>query len=61
VLAAGVLPVLHEQLAWEEPVAAVAGAPPAEDSLARRPPPCRFCDYATVCVPPVAEDEEAAP
>ncbi len=61
VLAKGVLPVLHEQLDWEPAVAAAAGPPPGEDSLARRKPPCRFCDYAAICVPPAIQDEEGAP
>jgi hypothetical protein len=61
VLAAGVLPVLHEDLSWEGPVTAVAGAPPDEDSLARREPPCGYCDYQAICVPPDVDDEEVAP
>jgi hypothetical protein len=61
VMAKGLLPVLHEQLAWEGPVTAAAGPPPAEDSPARRPGPCRFCDYESICVPPepLAVDGEA--
>ena len=61
VLATGVLPVLHEGLSWEDPVTAAAGAPPAEDSLARREPPCGYCDYQAICVPPDVDDEEVAP
>ncbi|MCM2334556.1 MAG: PD-(D/E)XK nuclease family protein, partial [Anaeromyxobacteraceae bacterium] len=61
VLAKGVLPVLHEQLDWEPAVASAAGPPPDEDSLARRKPPCRYCDYAAVCVPPAIVDEEVSP
>jgi hypothetical protein len=60
VLAAGVLPSVKEGLAWQAPVVAVAGDPPAEDSPARRPPSCGFCDYAELCVPPTPSDEEAA-
>ena len=58
VLAKGVLPVLGEKLAWEGPVTAAAGPPPAVDSPARRPKPCKFCDYASICVPPAVVDEE---
>jgi hypothetical protein len=58
VLAKGVLPVLHEELDWEPAVTAAAGPLPAEDSLALRPPPCRFCDYQAICVPAAIEDEE---
>ncbi len=61
VLEKGLLPVLHEDLPWEEPVTAAVGAPPDADSPARREPPCRFCDYQAVCVPPEFEDEEVAP
>ncbi len=60
VLAVGVLPVLHDQLPWKAAVSAVAGPPPDDDSLARRPPSCRFCDYQAICVPPVILDEEVA-
>jgi hypothetical protein len=42
-------------------VTAVAGAPPDEDSLARRVPPCGYCDYQAICVPPDVDDEEVAP
>lgn len=59
VLAAGVLPSMRDGIGWEPAVTAAAGPPPAEDSLARRPPPCRFCDYQALCVAPVARDEEA--
>ncbi len=59
VLAKGVLPVLHEELDWEPAVTAAAGPPPAADSPARRPPPCRYCDYRAICVPPALVDEEA--
>ena len=61
VLGEGVLPVLREQLPWEPLVTAAAGAPPEEDSLARRAPPCRFCDYSAICVPPAVPDEGEAP
>ncbi|MEI6226633.1 MAG: PD-(D/E)XK nuclease family protein, partial [Deltaproteobacteria bacterium] len=61
VLAAGVLPVLHEDLSWEGPVTAAGGTPPDEDSLARREPPCRYCDYQAICEPPDVDDEEVAP
>ena len=61
VLATGVLPVLHDELSWAGPVTAAAGAPPEEDSLARREPPCGYCDYKFICVPPAVEDEEVAP
>ncbi len=61
VLAKGVLPVLHEELDWAPAVTAAAGPPPEEDSPARRAPPCRYCDYAAVCVPPAVSDEEVAP
>ncbi len=60
VLAKGVLPVLHEQLDWVPAVTTAAGPPPDEDSLARRPPPCRFCDYKAICVPPAVVDEAVA-
>ena len=58
VLAKGLLPVLHEELDWQPAVTAAAGPPPAEDSLAYRPPPCRFCDYQAICVPPAPVDDE---
>ena len=32
-----------------------------EESLARRKPPCSFCDYAAICVPPGLSDEEVTP
>ena len=35
--------------------------PPDEDSLARREPPCGYCDYQAICVPPDVDDEEVAP
>ena len=57
VLATGLLPVLLENLAWQAPVTAVAGPVPDEGTPARRPPPCRFCGYSAVCVPPAAEEE----
>ena len=60
VLAKGVLPVLSEELDWQPAVTAAAGPPPEEDSLAYRPPPCRFCDYQALCVPPAPVDEEVA-
>lgn len=60
VMAKGILPVLHEQLAWEAPVAAAAGPPPPADTPARRPGPCKFCDYTSICVPPLAVEEEAS-
>lgn len=58
VLSKGLLPVLHDELDWEAPVTAAVGPPPEEDSLARRKPPCRFCDYQAICVPPALKDEE---
>ena len=61
VLAKGVLPVLHNKLAWEVPVTAAAGPLPAEDSPARRPSPCRFCNYQSICVPAPIDDEEVNP
>jgi hypothetical protein len=61
VLAKGLLPVLHEQLDWAPAVTAAAGPPPDQESLARRAPPCRYCDYAAICVPPAVSDEEVAP
>lgn len=57
VLAKGVLPVLGEKLAWEEAVTAAVGPPPAKDSPARRPEPCKFCHYKSICVPPAVVDE----
>jgi len=41
-------------------VTAAAGALP-EDPLALREPPCRYCDYAAICVPPAIVDEEVSP
>jgi hypothetical protein len=61
VLAKGVLPVLHDELAWEPAVTAAAGPPPEAGSPGRPPPPCRFCDYREICVPPPVADEEVAP
>lgn len=61
VMAKGVLPVLHEQLDWAPVVTAAAGPPPDEDSLARRDPPCRYCDYVAICVPPAVSDEDVTP
>ena len=61
VLSTGVLPVLHPKLDWEPAVTAVAGPPPEEDSPSRPAPPCKFCDYQELCVPPVVDDEEEAP
>jgi hypothetical protein len=60
VMGRGVLPVLHEELPWPEPVRAAAGDPPEEGSPARPAPPCRFCDFQSICVPPEPADEEAA-
>jgi hypothetical protein len=60
VLAKGVLPSLHPELAWEAAARAAAGDPPEEGSLARRPPPCDYCDYAAICVPPAEQEEEVA-
>lgn len=60
VLAAGLVPSMQEGIGWEAAVTAVAGSPPEEDSLARRPPPCRYCDYQPLCVPPAPKDEVAA-
>jgi hypothetical protein len=60
VLAAGVLPSMNEELDWEPAATAVAGPPPEEDSLARRPPPCRYCDFEPLCVPPAVSEEEVA-
>jgi ATP-dependent helicase/nuclease subunit B len=61
VLAAGLVPSMQEGIGWEAAVAGAAGPPPAEDSPARREPPCRYCDYQALCVPPAATDEEVAP
>lgn len=58
VLGAGVLPVLHEKLPWEGPVTAAAGPPPEKGTPARRGPPCRFCEFTAICVPPAIEDED---
>jgi ATP-dependent helicase/nuclease subunit B len=58
VMAKGILPVLHEDLAWEGPVTAAVGTPPEDGSPARPPAPCRFCDYRSLCVPPAVDDEE---
>lgn len=60
VLAAGLVPSMQEGIDWEAAVTAAAGPPPAEDSLARRDPPCRYCDYRPMCVPPAPKDEEVA-
>jgi len=57
VLDAGLLPVLHPELDWREPVTAAAGPPPDEGSAAFREAPCRHCDYAGICAPP---DPDAA-
>jgi hypothetical protein len=57
-MAKGVLPVLHEELAWQGPVTAAAGPPPEDGSPARPPAPCKFCDYRSLCVPPAVDDEE---
>ena len=59
-LAAGVLPSMKEGVGWEGPVSAVAGPPP-DGSLARRPPPCKFCDFASLCVSSAAEQDEEVP
>ena len=61
VLAAGLVPSMQDGLGWEAAVSAAAGPPPGEDSLARRTPPCRYCDYRPLCVPPAAIDEEVTP
>jgi ATP-dependent helicase/nuclease subunit B len=58
VLAAGLVPSMQEGIGWEAVVTPAAGPPPDEDSLARRPPPCRFCDFKALCVPPAPDDEE---
>lgn len=60
VLAAGLVPSRAKGIGWEAAVTAAVGPPPAEGSLARRPPPCRFCDYDALCLPPAPQDEEAA-
>lgn len=60
VLAAGLVLSMQEGIGWEAAVTVAAGPPPDEDSPARRPPPCRYCDYGRVCVcvPPARKDEE---
>ncbi len=58
VMATGLLPVRHEKLAWKGPVIAAAGPPPPEDTPAGRAPPCLFCDFKAICVPPEIEDDE---
>jgi hypothetical protein len=58
VLAAGLVPSMQEGIGWEAAATGAAGPPPDEDSLARRPPPCRYCDFKRLCVPPAQEDEE---
>jgi hypothetical protein len=61
VLAAGLVPSMREGIGWEAAVTGAAGPPPAEDSLARRAPPCRYCDYQALCLPSAPADEEVAP
>jgi hypothetical protein len=58
VLATGLVPSMQERIGWEAAVVGAAGPPPDEDSLARRPPSCRYCDYQPLCVPPEPMDEE---
>jgi len=58
VLSAGLVPSKQEGIGWEAAVFSVAGRPPDEASLARRPPPCRYCDFKPLCVPPAPTDEE---
>jgi hypothetical protein len=60
ILAAGLVPSMQEGIGWEAAVTGVAGPPPDEDSLARRRPPCRYCDFKPLCVPPAPKDEEVA-
>jgi hypothetical protein len=58
VLATGLVPSMQEGIGWQAAVTGVAGPPPEDDSLARRPPPCRYCDFKPLCVPPAPKDEE---
>ena len=58
VLAAGLVPSMQDGIGWEAAVSGVAGPPPDEDSPARRPPRCRYCDFTPLCVLPAPADEE---
>jgi len=51
VLAAGVVPAPHETLdGWQEPVEKAAGEPVPDEGPVAPVPPCRFCNFTTLCV-----------
>jgi hypothetical protein len=55
----GVLPILSDELEWEEAVEKAGGPLPDEDGPARHEPPCKFCRVGTLCR--IAVGQEVAP
>jgi RecB family exonuclease len=45
----GVLPILSDELEWEEAVEKIGGPLPDENGPARHEPPCKFCRVGTLC------------
>jgi RecB family exonuclease len=55
----GVLPILSDELEWEEAVEKAGGPLPDEDGPARHEPPCKFCRVGALCR--IAVGQEVAP